>query len=305
MERPSATSPPPPLTDRAETALTDKAHWNQYWGHVDRTAAAKPISSWERAKRGLRNLVGSRRLDYLTRTYSDFVLWDSLYPHFLGDKRGQSILEIGSAPGEYLLRFHRTFGLEPYGVEYAEEGYRQQQHVFEAAGIPAGRVIFADAFSDSFVGEHAARYDIVYSRGVIEHFDDPSAVIEAHVKLAKPGGLLVLTIPNYRHLNWLLKRVFDGESLPGHNLNTMDPAVFRHAFENHGLRQIYCAHYGSIDLSVSQPHKRSGALWLAYLLCEKAQLPLNLALRSLFGGAAPNSRYTSPFLIYVGQKRRI
>ena len=66
---------------------------------------------------------------------------------------------------------------------------------------------------------------------------------------------------------------------------------------------LFCNFYGTIDLGVSQPHNSGRIKWLAYMLCEKAQLPLNFALRALFGTKGPNCRFTSPFLLYVGRKQ--
>ena len=51
-------------------------------------------------------------------------------------------------------------------------------------------------------------FDVVMSRGFIEHFDEPSSVVDRHLDLLKPGGLLVVSIPNLRGVNGLLTRFF-------------------------------------------------------------------------------------------------
>ena len=257
---------------------------------------------WSACKKWLRNRVGAERISYLGRSYADYVLWDAIYHRFLHDKPNASALELGSAPGRNLVRLGNTFGLQPFGVEYSEAGVMQNRGVFRQAGIPEDHVIFADAFSADFLGSYSNRFDTVFSNGVIEHFTDPSKVIDVHIAVVKPGGLLLVSIPNYRWTNWLLKRIFDGDSLPEHNLNNMKPEVFRQLFANRSIEELYCAPYGSINVGISQPLRRKGWRWACYLLLEKIQLPLNLILRTCFGANAPNSRFTSPFLLYVGRK---
>jgi SAM-dependent methyltransferase len=282
--------------------LTDKSYWNQHWDKAE-GATDRPPSFWKRTKLALRKAVGAERLSWLTLTYREHAFWKGLAPRFFGPMEGASVLEVGSAPGDYLVRLRDEFAVNPYGVEYAEVGVEQNKATFRRAGVPEDHVIFADAFSESFLKSHANQFDAVFSRGVIEHFTDPSEIIDAHIKVLKPGGILLISVPNYRWLCWLLKRTFDGQSIPEHNLNTMKPDVFAKAFEGRGLSPLFCGFYGTIDLGVSQPHNPGRLKWLAYMLCEKAQLPLNFVLRALFGTNGPNSRFTSPFLLYVGRKQ--
>ncbi len=39
-------------------------------------------------------------------------------------------------------------------------------------------------------------FEIVLSTGVIEHFVDPEPIIISHARLAKPGGHVIVTVPN-------------------------------------------------------------------------------------------------------------
>jgi len=43
---------------------------------------------------------------------------------------------------------------------------------------------------------NSKKFDIVFSFGLIEHFDNPEKVLENHVELLKPGGLLICIVPN-------------------------------------------------------------------------------------------------------------
>jgi hypothetical protein len=58
---------------------------------------------------------------------------------------------------------------------------------------------------------------------VIEHFDDPLGIVKRHIDLLKPGGVAVISVPNYggwmgRAQGWL-----DPENLAIHNVGIMTP----------------------------------------------------------------------------------
>ena len=113
----------------------------------------------------------------------------------LGDKPGQRVIEVGSAPGRNLVRLHRRFGLDPWGVEYTATGARLNRGRFEAIGVDPAQVIEEDALSDAFLSRWGGQFDVVFSMGFIEHFDDPGPVVRRHIELCRPGGLVVSRCP--------------------------------------------------------------------------------------------------------------
>lgn len=100
--------------------------------------------------------------------------------------RPQRILDVGSGGGEfaYLLSRlgHRVVGIEPNRV-YAEHSSRQY-------GLDVLR---------GFVGEVAlepASFDVITIWHVLEHTEHPVAVLASLRRALKPGGLLVVEVPN-------------------------------------------------------------------------------------------------------------
>jgi SAM-dependent methyltransferase len=61
-------------------------------------------------------------------------------------------------------------------------------------GVPAA-VAEVDA-----VPLREGRFDAVYAGEIVEHLRDPEASLRGWVRLLKPGGRLVVTTPNRRHL---------------------------------------------------------------------------------------------------------
>jgi 2-polyprenyl-3-methyl-5-hydroxy-6-metoxy-1,4-benzoquinol methylase len=58
-----------------------------------------------------------------------------------------------------------------------------------------GSFVLGDVISFAGNDHNAGQYDLVYSIGLIEHFPDKSDIVHAHVRLVRPGGLLLLYVP--------------------------------------------------------------------------------------------------------------
>ena len=58
-----------------------------------------------------------------------------------------------------------------------------------------GSFVLGDVITYAREPANADRFDLVYSVGLIEHFPDKSDILGAHVRLARPGGLVLLYVP--------------------------------------------------------------------------------------------------------------
>lgn len=128
------------------------------------------------------------------------------------------VLEIGGASGEYLIYLQDHFNYHVTSLDYSFEGNEATKRRFESAGKNV-RIIQRDLFSDL---SDLPRFDIVFSLGFIEHFDDPLESVEKHLELLKPGGILLIGIPNLSGIyKWVL-RITAPSFEESHNLKTMD-----------------------------------------------------------------------------------
>jgi SAM-dependent methyltransferase len=97
--------------------------------------------------------------------------------------------EIGAYPGGILCDLAKRFGYKPVAIEYSAHTDRIQR-MFEHNGL-SGIVENRD-----FLGiQESAVYDVVCSFGFVEHFADPREVVARHLRLTKPGGYVVLSVP--------------------------------------------------------------------------------------------------------------
>ena len=106
------------------------------------------------------------------------------------------VLDVGCGRG-LLLDFLRGLGYEPHGVEFSETAAWRASNVLK---LPVTTEDFASAPREK------DRYNAVIFWHSLEHFSNPVAAVSRAHQALKPGGMLVVAIPNYG--SWQA-RVFD------------------------------------------------------------------------------------------------
>lgn len=134
------------------------------------------------------------------------------------------VLEIGCAPAKHLAYFAKVRGANVCGLDYSEPGIRMSRELFSKLNL-RGEFRCEDIFTTTLP---EASFDLVYSLGVIEHFEDARAIVEKHLFLTKPGGRVVISIPNFGGVYGRLERYFCPELLNIHNLNIMSCRALLH-----------------------------------------------------------------------------
>jgi SAM-dependent methyltransferase len=279
--------------------LTEKDYWNT----VYLAESTIPVRPGLQPGLGLKGWL-KLHLGQYGRDYSDYLEWEALYETWLPKTKGLQALEIGSAPGTNLVRLHQTFGYEPHGVEYAEAGAHLNREIFRQHGLDPNHVIRADVFAEDFLARYEGAFDLVISRGFIEHFTEMEKVMDAHLRLLKPGGTLLVTIPRLTGVpNWLF-RLFNPDVIPMHNLKIMSKRAFAALFQRAGLRQQYCDYYGTFKVSVCGAAQLTGSKAAAMNWLMNGQLLLNMLFRCFLGKRGAESSWFSPYLIYIGTKTK-
>ncbi|MGA9771355.1 MAG: glycosyltransferase [Blastocatellia bacterium] len=290
-------------------ALTEKRFWDsthqnerEDWNSTVRSKqAGRGLSaSKSRIKTAIKAMLGKRVLDYV-RSYEDYLLCEVIYKKYMPGGSGLKVLEVGSAPGEHLVSLSKRYGFIPYGIEYSESGNELNREVFASNNIDPDNVIYADFFSDEVHERYKGAFDIVISRGFIEHFTDVRSVVEKHTNLLAEGGCLIISIPNLNGINYALGRFFHKELIPLHNLSIMRKQEFISLFDNQGLSPLFCDYYGTFNFGLFNT-KRGTFQSLALSCCMKLQLILNIALRLLFKERGAESMSFSPSLMFIGKK---
>ena len=271
--------------------LSEKNYWDLVYKNIIANNSKVNLSFLSKFK----NLA-----KHISRDYSNYIL-SELYFKYLPKFSNLKMIEIGCASGRHLINFHRQFGYKPYGVEYSEDGYLLTRNNFLKEGINPENIIKADFFDEEFQSQNQKKYDLVFSRGFVEHFDDVDKVINDHIKLLSDKGYLIVSIPNIRGLNYSILKLSNYNSWITHNFSIMDNNVFYKLFENKDLDFLYCDYVGTFSFGLFNTNKK----WKYYLqrFFLIAQRPFDFIWRVVFGNRHIKNKYTSPYLLFIGKKK--
>lgn len=195
----------------------------------------KPITCVTDSPAENRNLVASEQWDaswaatnapLRLRPWRDYVSWRfaRLFREYI--KPGDRVLEVGCGGSRFLPYFAKDLGAEVWGFDYTPAGVSSAKAALRRAGVE-GKILQADLFAADDVP--ADYFDVVFSGGFIEHFEDTEGVVNRIVRFAKPGsGLVITEIPHvtgwmFRSLQRRLDQTIFDQHIPV-TAETMDSA---------------------------------------------------------------------------------
>jgi SAM-dependent methyltransferase len=206
--------------------------------------------------------------------------------NFLPETSGRDAIEVGCVPGNFMVYLNKEFGYRVSGIDYSEQlPYVRENLRFN--GIPDANLFQGDFFK--FVPPQ--HYDLVFSSGFVEHFDDYELVVRKHEELATSGGLVVIIVPNLTHLHKVLCGYFAPDILAVHRFPLMHAKILRKTLENAGLEVMHCEYHRTFRHTYRLPPSVD--------LCSRA---VQKGLRLLHVDNIGN-RFGSPYLISVSRKR--
>lgn len=176
-----------------------------------------------------------------------------IYRRLFSRAPGRDLLEVGCAPGDWLVTFAREFGLRPTGLDFAPSGCQAARDKVAAHGIEA-RVIEADYLKWSPGPQD--RFDIVFFQGSLEHFPDAAAGLARVLPAMRPGALVAAQFPCLApwHVNGWINGKFAPHELNDHH--TRDLPQMESAFHSVGLTDVASERFGTLQLILSpQPEQ--------------------------------------------------
>lgn len=166
--------------------------------------------------------------------------------------KGARVLEVGCGRGATLLEFAKRGALVT-GVDYAESALAfcrdLRAEVVEEGNVRLAEFIQADARDLPFRKE---TFDVVYSVGLLEHFEDPVAILAEQCRVLKDVGYLILQVPQKYSAYTLLKKMliaFNKWPYGGWETQYSENGL-RGVVVKTGLSPEYAYGYGSFGLAV-------------------------------------------------------
>ena len=275
--------------------LTDKEHWEEkgYWS-----------SQQENSSKNNVKIKGSLPKTLSTKRYDEYLLFDVIFRKHIPNNPDIKAVELGSAPGDFLVKLRQKFGYDVYGVEYSKKGTVKNKSNFTQHDIPETHVINDDCLSEGFVAQHDESFDLVISRGLIEHFTDPHPVIMSHLNILRPGGNLVVSIPNLRGIYYFWSKYMEDDFLDTHNFDIMARDPFQDLFDIPELEEKFCGYYGTFVCGGRYSNKKNALVRGLVTSANGLQFGLNLLFRGLFGSRGFETPFFSPYLLFIGTKKK-
>ncbi|MEO0235024.1 MAG: class I SAM-dependent methyltransferase [candidate division WOR-3 bacterium] len=233
----------------------------------------------------------------LLSPYINEIVLKIIYENLKGEQI-KKIVEIGSAPGYFICELAKELKSIPFGIEISSTGYEMNKKVFQMKGYDERNVIFADFFSQ-MIDRYENFFDLVVSRGFIEHFDDPEQVLKRHLKILNKDGYLVVTVPNKTGFNKMVASFFNEKSLEGHNLETMKLSFFKNFAKKNHLKICFLGYAGIFDLYQFNPSKKKRKI---FDLLMKIQKILYIFYRLKPYSLNFDSKFFSPLVVFITRK---
>jgi ubiquinone/menaquinone biosynthesis C-methylase UbiE len=150
--------------------VSEKRHWDQFW-------------------------ASSTNLDDVYA--NDDRILEFLSPRV--DFTGKRVLEVGAGTGRDSDAIARR-GAEVWTLDYSEESLRlMNESLVQPIHIVCGDALALPVASESF--------DLVFHQGLLEHFRNPEALLAENYRILKPGGLILVDVPQRFHYYTLAKHL--------------------------------------------------------------------------------------------------
>jgi len=244
-----------------------------------------------------KKLTGQRRsFPRINRNRNEFEI-ALLLQRVLKNKQGCKFLEMGCGNSIWLPYVSETFKYSVAGIDYSEAGVSSALANLQVRHIE-GNIFRVNFLNDNEIASFGGSWDVVFSLGVIEHFDQPDFVIDKFSRCLKSTGIMITVVPNLFGLMGKIQKRIDTAIFSMHQQISQDDLVSFH--KNNGLTIMEYGSLGFLDFSMLN-FSQYGRL-TAYIgrIIRLLDLPLLVLYKLRLKFSSP---FLSSFFYVVAEKR--
>ena len=208
--------------------ITNKSFWEKYWGEI----------------------MLPQKVDYNFK--NDRVIAQSIEKYIPNGKNKLKALEIGCAPGKWMIFLYEKLNYKIDGLEYIDIASKKTIENLTLCDIPeeSFNVIRADFLKQ----KPNSQYDLLLSLGFIEHFDNYSDIFNKHLAYTKKDGYVVIGFPNFRGINYYIQlfidRVSGSKIIENHNISMMDKKIMENMINDKKKSIVFIDYIGGFEFAL-------------------------------------------------------
>jgi len=240
------------------------------------------------------NSVWSDRglIQKINTNYYTYQLLHQVFNKYLHKDSTKTICEIGCAMSPYLLYFHDHFDFQINGFDYDCDALKKTEVIYKHMDYQC------KLYCHNFFEEPRKRYDILFSWGVFEHFENLEDSIAHTVKYLVKDGFIVTLIPNMNGIVGFLQKFFNKRVYDIHIPYTKNDLLKAH--EEAGYRTLFCDYIGIYQAGVININGVKNEEMIRKLLAIPGK-PLFYLHK--FTKLKFDSSFNSPYILYIGKKK--
>jgi SAM-dependent methyltransferase len=214
---------------------------------------------------------------------------------------GSTVLEIGCGRSRWLAHLAARgcsvvgLDIEPFAARLARANL--------LGARASGEVLCRDAFDLEANRDLLERFALIYSWGVMEHFDDPARRLAILAQYLRPEGRILTIVPNLQGVNRALQRFADRERYEMHVI--YDRKKLAGVHEEAGLRPLEGGYVGFCDGYLSAAGVNTGPTRrrIHERLCWMLGMTSEAWCRAGGKIATPELYWLSPLVFCVAERR--
>lgn len=215
------------------------------------------------------------------------ILFQDIFASF--PSGNQTFIEIGGFPGNFSIYFRKFKKYQVTMLDYFVD-YKIISKALRINSLDQKAIKIIEADFLNYQPDN--QYDIVFSAGFIEHFDNPEIVVKKHLELLKSGGLLFISLPNFLGLNGFVQKILDKKNLAGHNTEIMKIKKLNTLFSSMDLVNYKISYWGKPSIWLESSSGRSSFLIKTIKVVSKVLNLFNL-----------KSKFLSPYIVIQAYKK--